>query len=49
MNENLKRLVEAAGAPEQVMDRLWFAVFCEQFADILLHEVEREVARLAEQ
>jgi hypothetical protein len=43
MNENLKRLVEAAGAPEQVMDQLWFAVFCEQFADILLEEAERSM------
>lgn len=40
MNEELKQLVLKAGAPEEVLNELWFNIFCQQFADILLTEVE---------
>ena len=40
MNEELKQLVLKAGAPEEVLNELWFNIFCQQFADVLLNEVE---------
>ena len=40
MNTELERLVRAAGAPEEVMDQLWFAVFCKQFAHLQIQEME---------
>ena len=40
MNAELERIVRAAGAPEQAMDQLWFVVFCQQFADLLISEME---------
>jgi hypothetical protein len=40
MNEELKKLVLKAGAPEEVLNELWFNIFCQQFADVLLTEVE---------
>ena len=43
MNTELERLVRAAGAPEEVMDQLWFRVFCMQFADLLIAELEAEI------
>ena len=41
MNDELKSLVIAAGAPEDVMDELWFSIFCKQFANLLLEEMEK--------
>lgn len=41
MNNELKELVIAAGAPEDVMDELWFSIFCKQFAHLLLEEMEK--------
>ena len=40
MNTELERLVRAAGAPEEVMTELWFVVFCQQFAHLLIQELE---------
>jgi hypothetical protein len=40
MNEELKQLVLKAGAPEEVLDELWFNIFCQQFADVLINEIE---------
>jgi hypothetical protein len=40
VNTELERLVRAAGAPEEVMDQLWFVVFCQQFAHLLISEME---------
>jgi hypothetical protein len=42
MNAELERLVRAAGAPEEVMDQLWFVVFCQQFAHLLISEMEMD-------
>ena len=42
MNEELKALVLKAGAPVEVMDQMWFNIFCQQFAVLLLTEVEGE-------
>ena len=40
VNTELERLVRAAGAPEEAMDELWFVVFCQQFAHLLIAEME---------
>lgn len=40
MNEELKKLVIESGAPIEMLDELWFNVFCQQFADRLIKEVE---------
>ena len=40
MNTELERIVRAAGAPEEVMTELWFVVFCQQFAHLLISEIE---------
>ena len=40
MNTELERIIRAAGAPEEAMDQLWFVVFCQQFADLLIQELE---------
>jgi hypothetical protein len=42
MNTELERIVRAAGAPKEVMDQFWFAVFCQQFADLLIAEMEMD-------
>jgi hypothetical protein len=42
MNTELERIVRAAGAPEQAMAELWFVVFCQQFADLLIQELEAD-------
>jgi hypothetical protein len=39
MNTELERIVRAGGAPEEVMTELWFVVFCQQFADLLIQEL----------
>ena len=40
MNEELKALAIMAGAPDEVMDELWFSMFCKQFAHLLIVEME---------
>lgn len=42
MNEELKQLVLKAGAPKEVLDELWFNIFCQQFAHVLISEMEEE-------
>jgi len=42
MNTELERLARAAGAPEEIMTELWFVVFCQQFADLLISEMEAD-------
>jgi hypothetical protein len=42
MNEELKQLVLKAGAPKEVLDELWFNIFCQQFANLLISEMEEE-------
>lgn len=43
MNDNLKELVIKAGAPEEMLNELWFNIFCMKFTDVLLTEAEKEV------
>jgi len=42
MNEELKALALQAGAPVEVMDQMWFNIFCQQFADLLITIMETE-------
>ena len=42
MNDELRKLVIEAGAPEDVMNQMWFNIFCQQFAHLLLLMVEEE-------
>ena len=36
MNEQLRKLVEQAGAPADLLNEIWFHVFCQKFANLLL-------------
>lgn len=42
MNEALREIAEAAGAPEEVLDELWFNIFCQNFAHLILLAAEEE-------
>ena len=42
MNEELKQLVLKAGAPKEVLDELWFNIFCQNFAHLLISTMEEE-------
>jgi hypothetical protein len=44
MNAVLNKLAIEAGAPTEVMDQLWFQVFCLKFADLLIKECEESNA-----
>jgi len=40
MNEELRKIAINAGAPEEVIDDLWFNIFCTKFADLIIKEME---------
>jgi hypothetical protein len=40
MNEELKTIAIKAGAPEEVLNTLWFSIFCQRFAHLLIEEIE---------
>ena len=42
MNEELLKIAQVAGAPAQVLEELWFHVFCLKFAHLLLEMAEAE-------
>jgi hypothetical protein len=42
MNEQLKKIAAAAGAPVEVINQLWFGIFCQKFADVLLTLAQEE-------
>jgi len=46
MNQELKELALRAGAPEQVIDELWFSIFCQRFASVVITEAEHELAKV---
>lgn len=46
MNEELKKLALQAGAPAEVINDLWFNIFCKQFADVILTEAEQEMLKI---
>ena len=41
MNESLKQLAVGAGAPDEMLDKLWFDIFCQKFADQIIAELEQ--------
>ena len=43
MNEALKSIAVQAGAPTEVIDTLWFNIFCQKFAAILIDKIEEAV------
>ena len=43
MNEQLRKLVELAGAPADVLNEIWFHIFCQKFANLLLAEMEDDL------
>ena len=42
MNEALREIAEEAGAPEDMLNELWFNIFCQKFAHLLLLAAEEE-------
>lgn len=42
MNEDLKAIVIKAGAPKEVLEELWFSMFCMKFADLIIAELENQ-------
>ena len=42
MNELLKQFAVEAGAPKEVLDKLWFNIFCQKFADRIITELEKD-------
>jgi hypothetical protein len=42
MNNALREVALEAGAPAEVIDELWFSIFCMKFADVLLRMAEEE-------
>ena len=43
MNEALREIAVEAGAPEEVLDELWFNIFCQNFAHLILLAAEAEL------
>jgi hypothetical protein len=46
MNNELKKLAQQAGTPEQVLNELWFGLFCMKFADVILANAEHEMNKI---
>ena len=42
MNQALREIAVAAGAPKEVIDDLWFNIFCQNFAHLILLAAESE-------
>ena len=42
MNDAMRDIAERAGAPAEVLDQLWFNIFCLKFAHMLLELAELE-------
>ena len=42
MNNELKQLAVDAGAPEDMLNKLWFNVFCQKFAYLVAEELQVE-------
>ena len=43
MNEALMEIAVEAGAPEDMLNELWFHVFCKNFAHLILLAAEGEM------
>lgn len=42
MNNELKQIAIEAGAPEDMLNALWFNIFCMKFAHLILLAAEEE-------
>ena len=42
MNNALKAIAVEAGAPEEVLNTLWFSIFCQKFAHLIVEELEKD-------
>ena len=42
MNSVLRQVAVDAGAPEEMLDQLWFNVFCMKFAHFILEMAEND-------
>ena len=42
MNDLIKELAINSGAPDDVLDKLWFNIFCQKFADQIITLMENE-------
>ena len=43
MNEALREIAVEAGAPEDMLNSLWFDIFCQNFAHLILLAAEEEM------
>ena len=43
MNNELRQIAVEAGAPEDMLNSLWFNIFCMKFAHLILLEAEEEM------
>ena len=41
MNTALKAIAVEAGAPKEVLNTLWFSIFCQKFAHMIVEELEK--------
>ena len=42
MNKLLKQFAVEAGAPTGMLNKLWFDIFCQKFADRIIAELEKD-------
>ena len=42
MNNALKAIAVEAGAPEEVLNTLWFSIFCQKFANLIVDKLEKD-------
>lgn len=40
MNDDLREIAIKAGAPEEVINQMWFSIFCQKFAHELITILE---------
>lgn len=41
MNNELKAIAVEAGAPEEVLNTLWFSIFCQKYTHLIIEELEK--------
>lgn len=42
MNNELRAIAIKSGAPEEVLEEMWFNLFCMKFAHYIIEELETE-------
>ena len=46
MNDELRLIALQAGAPREVINELWFNIFCQHFAHLIINEAETEMSKI---